>query len=99
MPSVVRSIGDLKHAKNVDGQEVYRREYLDFQGKPTKCLNTDTHFMYKSKRIGSSVLCTCGGQGVTVGYHAYKEFSSYIGNEVLACYYFIKSGRHADGSS
>lgn len=99
MPAVVRHIGDLKKAKNVDGEDVYRQDYLPFQGKTIRVLNTDNHFMYRSRRLGSALLCTCGGQAVSVGFHAYKQYSSFIGNEVLACYYLIHSGKHADGST
>jgi len=99
MPSVVRNVGDLKRAKNVDGQEVRRQEYLQYHDSMMKCLNTDNHFIYRSRRVGSSLLCTFGSQAVTVGYHVYKKYSSYIRNEVLICYHLMSSGRHADGST
>ena len=31
------------------------------------------------------MMCTCGAPAIIVGYHAYKEYSSYIGNEVIMC--------------
>jgi hypothetical protein len=95
----VRSLGDLKRATNLDGQEVHRENYLMFQNQMTRCLNTDTHFLFLSKRLGSTVLCTCGSPAVTCGYHAYKQYSSYIGNEVLVCHTFFQYGKHADNSS
>lgn len=99
MPSVVRSIGDLKRAKNVDGEEVVRSDFLQYHDGYTKCLNTDNHFIYRSRRVGSALLCTCGGQVVSVGYHTYRKYSRYVGNEVLMCYYFMTDGKHADGST
>jgi hypothetical protein len=99
MPSVIRSVGDLKHAKNVDGEEVHRSEYLTFHGHLTPCLNTDNHFIYRSRRIGSALLCTCGGEAVSAGYHAYKKYASFMGSEVLICRNFFQNGRHADGST
>lgn len=97
--NVVRNVGDLKRARNIDGQIVERQDYIMFHGRRMRCLNTDTHFIYRSRRIGSAVLCTCGSQAVSVGYHAYRKFSSYIGNEVVACYHLIMNDKHADGSS
>jgi len=99
MPAVVRNVGDLKHAKNIDGEEVHRQPYIHYQGSMTPVLNTDNHFIYRSKRIGSSLLCTCGSQAVSVGYHTYRKYASYMGNEVLICYHLMSNGRHADGSS
>ena len=98
MPSVVRHVGDLKQATSVDGEAVYRQDYLPFHGTLTRCLNTDTHFIYRSKRLGSSLLCTCGGEAVSAGYHAYQKYSSFIGSEVLICHRFFRDGVHADGS-
>lgn len=101
MPHVVRNIGDLKRARNVDGETVYRQEsiFLRTYGYNVPCLNTDNHFIFKSKRLGMSTLCTCGSPATLVGYHAYRKYSSYIGNEVLCCHFFFQSGRHADGST
>jgi len=101
MPSVVRNVGTLKHAKNVDGEEVLRQDRLTLKSHEQSypCLNTDTHFIYKSRRIGSSTLCTCGSASVIVGYNYYKKYSSFIGLDVLACKSFIEYGRHSDGST
>lgn len=100
MPNVVRNIGDLKHTKNVDGRDVYRQDeiFLSSYGYHVRCLNTDNHFVYKSNKLGASTLCTCGSPAVTMGYHAYYKYSSYIGNEVLMCHFFFQYGVHADGS-
>jgi len=101
MPSVVRNVGTLKHAKNVDGEEVVRQDRITLKSHEQSypCLNTDTHFIYKSRRIGSTTLCTCGAPAVVVGYNYYKQYSSFIGLDVLACKFLIQNGRHADGSS
>lgn len=101
MPSVVRNVGTAKRAKNIDGEEVERQDMilLSSHQQMYSCLNTDTHFIYKSRRIGSTTLCTCGSACVVVPFSSYKQFSSYIGNEVLACQSLIQRGIHADGSS
>lgn len=101
MPNVVRNVGTLKNARNVDGEMVYREEriFLKSYNQSCACLPTDNHFIYKSRRIGSSTLCTCGSACITVGYSQYKKYSSYIGNEVLACQHLMQYGFHADGST
>lgn len=97
---VVRNVGDLKSVQIADGSVVERKAYLYFHGDFVACLNTDTHFLYKTNRLGSSVLCTCGGQGVSVGWHEYqKHTSQFLGNEVLMCFYYVKDKMHADGST
>lgn len=103
MTAIVRNLGDLKHAKNVDGEEVHREEFITFHGKPQRCINTDTHFIYRSRRLGSSILCTCGSSVVSVGYGTYrsllKDPRAWYGVEALVCYNFVRDGKHADGSS
>jgi hypothetical protein len=98
---VIRHHGEAKYARNVDGQEVKREEriYLSSSREWMLALHTDNHFLYKSKRIGASVLCTCGSPGITIGYQQYKQYSSFVGNEVLMCQSFVQNKKHADGSS
>jgi hypothetical protein len=100
MPAQVRNLGDLKNVRTADGRTVERKAYLKFHDEHLPCLNTDNHFLYRTNRLGSSILCTCGGQGVSVGWHEYKNFTSqFLGNEVLMCYYYVKDKVHADGST
>lgn len=100
MPNVIRHYGDLKNTRNLQGEEVQRQEYLFLKSYKQwlPCLNTDTHFVYKSNRLGSSTLCTCGSPAVVMGYDAYKKYQSYMGNEVIMCHHFFQYGTHSDGS-
>lgn len=95
MSQVVRSVGTRNEFRTPFGYLVSRKEYID----GVRCLNTDNHFVYRTTRLGSASLCTCGSPAVTAGYHAYKKYSSYIGNEVLLCLSFFQEGKHADGST
>jgi hypothetical protein len=97
--SVVRNLGDLKKVV-INGREVFRSNELNFHGHPTPVINTDNHFLYHTSRLGSSILCTCGGEGVAVGYHVYRKWhSKYIGSEVLVCHRYMRDGFHGDGST
>lgn len=100
MPNVVRNLGDAKRTRNVDGEEVERQDYIFLStfGYAVPCLNTDTHFVFKSKRLGVATLCTCGSPAMAVGYNGYKRFASFMGTEVLACHNLIQYGVHSDGS-
>lgn len=101
MPNIVRNLGDLKRAKNVDGETVERQDYifLPSYGYDVPCLNTDNHFVYKSKRLGASTLCTCGSPATMIGYEGYKKYVSRpLGLEVLMCHHFFQFGVHNDGS-
>jgi len=101
LANVVRSVGTRRRSTNLQGQEVERVEsvYLSTHHQWYPCLNTDTHFMYKSKSIGSSTLCTCGSPAVCVSYGQYKRYASFMGMEVMACQSLIQNGVHFDRSS
>jgi len=101
MPAVIKHYGTLNNARNVDGEQIQRESHLFLKthNQWYPCLPTDNHFVYKSNRIGSSVLCTCGSEVVVVGYKQYKQYQSWIGNEVLMCKLLATHGRHADGST
>jgi hypothetical protein len=101
MPAVVRNVGTARSTKNVDGETVYREEqiYLPSHQQWYSMLDTDNHFIYKSRRIGASVLCTCGSPAITVSYPTYRKLSSFIGLEILVCQSLITNGKHADGST
>jgi hypothetical protein len=98
MPEVVRNIGRRKQATLPNGRIVEPQERLQLSDGWYPTLNTENHFVYTTTHFGSRMLCTCGGEAALCGYHAYKQYSSYIGNEVVACLDFLQYGRHRDGS-
>lgn len=98
MPAVIRNVGRAKTARLRDGTEVERAERLPMQGDMLPCLDTDNHFIYKTKALGSAMMCTCGASAVAVGWHEYKKYASYMGNEVIMCYSLAQHGVHNDGS-
>lgn len=96
--SVVRNLGTAKTATLPNGETVERAEVLLMQGTLLPCLDVDNHFIYKTKKLGAAILCTCGSPGGAVGYHEYKKYASYIGNEVIMCLSLAQSGVHSDES-
>jgi hypothetical protein len=98
MPSIIRNVGRAKTARLPNGEVVERAEFLPMYGERLPCLDTDTHFIYKTKRLGSAALCTCGSAAGTVSYREYYKYSSYMGNEVIMCLSLAQMGSHADGS-
>lgn len=97
--SVVRNLGRAKSATLPNGDRVERSQFLPMQGVLTPCLDVDNHFCYKTKARGSAMMCTCGASAVAVGFHQYKQYSAYMGNEVIMCYALAQTGKHNDGSS
>ena len=99
-PMVIHQYGRPTKATDVDGREIFREERIFFNRAWCAVLDYDNHFVYKTDKIGAATLmCTCGSAAGVVGYHAYKNYSSFIGNEVVACLHHLNSGRHGDGSS
>lgn len=102
MPSIIRNHNDPNHAITLGGIRVERKTeiYLPSHHANLPVLQTSMHFCYRddSQPRGSTLFCTCGSMGITVGYEAYRHLNSFIGNEVIACHHFIQTGVHADGS-
>ena len=98
MPAVIRNVGRAKTARLHNGQEVERAEWLQLKDGKYPTLSGDIHFVYKTKNLGSSMMCTCGGEAVVVGYAQYKQYSSYIGNDVIMCLNYAQYGEHRDRS-
>lgn len=98
MSSVIRNVGRARQATLPNGRIVERQDRVKLSDGWYPCLNTDVHFIYTTTHFGSKIMCTSGMNGILVGYHAYKEFSSYIGNEVAMCHHYATKGCHADGS-
>lgn len=99
---VIRNTGDPNHARTLDGIPVERRPeiFLKSYKQWFPVLQTSMHFCFTdySKPRGSTLFCTCGSFAEIVGYQAYKDLNSYVGNEVIACHHFIQHRVHADGS-
>jgi len=101
MSNVVRNLGRRTEARGVDGDLVQRKDviFMKTYNANIPVMNTDNHFVYQTRRLGSSTKCTCGADAVIMGYEAYNKYhSEFIGNEVLMCYKFFQFGFHADGS-
>ena len=97
--SIVRNLGRARTATLPNGRVVERQDFLKLTDGVYPTLPTDNHFVYITTHFGSRMMCTCGGEAALVGYHAYKQYSSYIGNEVIACLDFLQLGHHRDGST
>lgn len=99
---IIRNTGDPNHARTLAGRDVRREDhiYVPSYHKNLPVLPQSMHFIFRdaSNPRGSTLFCTCGSAAIIVGYHAYRNLNSYIGNEVLACHHYIMYGRHADGS-
>jgi hypothetical protein len=99
--NIIRSHNDPNRAVTLKGKEVQREKqvFLRSYQQQFPVLQTSMHFcFYDPTVMGTTLFCTCGSSGIIVGYHAYKQFSSYVGNEVIACHHLIHYGQHADGS-
>jgi len=99
-PVVIHQYGRPVRATDVDGRTIEREDSIFFNRNWCPTLEYDNHFVYKTDKMGSpTLMCTCGSPAGVVGYRAYMKYSSYIGNEVVACLQQINTGRHGDGSS
>lgn len=98
MPAIVKHLGKVMKATTQSGDVVERREWLQLKNGTYPCLSSETHFVYRTRRLGSTMRCTCGMEAVIVGYQQYKKYSSYIGNEVVMCLAYAQNGAHVDGS-
>lgn len=98
--NVIKHYGRPMEARDLSGVHIHREErvFLASHNEWYGTLDYDNHFVYKTDRKGTSLLCTCGGPAVTVGYDAYKQYCSYRG-QVVACLTQLQTGRHSDGSS
>ena len=98
MAHVVRNVGKVMRATTSSGDVVERQERLALRDGSYPCVMSDTHFIYRTRRLGTTTKCTCGSDAVIVGYQQYKNYEPFIGNEVLMCMAYAQNGRHADGS-
>lgn len=99
---VIRNVGDPNNARTLGGVPVRREKeiFLSSYQQWFPVLQTSMHFCFRdtSQPRGSTLFCTCGAPSIIVGYEAYRKLNSFIGNEVIACHYYIQYGHHADGS-
>lgn len=98
MAQVVRNVGRVMKATTSSGDTVERQDFIQLKDGMHPCISSDTHFVYRTHRLGSKMLCTCGREAVIIGYQQYKQYSSFIGNEVIMCLAYAQDGCHADGS-
>ncbi len=102
MPQIIKHHNDPNFAFTLSGDRVERQReiFLPSHRQVFPVLQTSMHFCFRdaSQPRGSTLFCTCGAAGVIIGYQNYKQLTSYIGNEVIACHHLITYGRHSDGS-
>lgn len=101
MPYIIKQFGRPVRARGLDGENIEREDrlFMDSENQWYETLDYDNHFIYKTSRMGTSFLCTCGSPAAVFGYDAYKKYSSrYKGNFVLGCIAHLNDGAHADGS-
>lgn len=100
--AVIKHWNDPNNAITLGGMHVRREKeiWVPTHDAWIPCLPTSMHFCFRDESVprGSTLFCTCGSFAEIVGYHVYNRFSSFMGNEVIACHNFIQSGVHADGS-
>ena len=103
MPNnIIRNHNDPNNAVTLGGIAVRREEkiFLPSYRQWFPVLPTSMHFCFRdaSHARGITLFCTCGSFAIVVGYEAYKDLNSYIGNEVIACHSYIQNRIHSDGS-
>lgn len=97
--SIIRTAGRAKTAKLPNGETVERADVLKMTDGWYICLPTELHFIYKNKRLGSTIMCTCGSEAALISYTEYKKYASWIANEVIMCLNLAQHGCHRDGST
>ncbi len=102
MPKIIRNHNDPNHATTLNGRYVQREKeiYLPSHNASIPVLQTSMHFCFYDPTLprGTTLFCTCGAVAGVFGFEGYKRWTSWIGNEVIACYNFIQFGVHSDGS-
>lgn len=100
--NIIRSHNDPNNATTLGGKPVQREThiFLPSYRQWFYVLQTSMHFCFRDASMprGTTLFCTCGAPAIIVGFEAYKKYSSFLGNEVIACHNFIQFGVHADGS-
>ena len=102
MPSIIKHHNDPNFAVTLGGDRVTRQDeiYLPSHKQWYKVLQTSMHFCFRDPSVprGTTLFCTCGAPAGVFDYSAYKDWNSYVGNQVIACHNFMQFRIHADGS-
>ena len=100
-PVVIHQYGRPVKARDVDGQEIFREDHIYVRAYHQwfNVLEYDNHFVYRTEKMGAALLCTCGSPAAAVGYQEYMKYSSFKGNQVIACIHHLNTGHHSDGST
>ena len=98
--NVIKHYGRPMEAISLSGERIYREDRIFVSSHQTwyETMPYDNHFVYHTKRIGTSLLCTCGSPAIVVDYGTYKKYSSYRG-QLIVCQTQIQTGKHADRST
>lgn len=98
---VIRVYGRAKVA-HLDGERIDRQDVIFVPSEKNwfQTIDTDNHFVYRQgKKIGSSLLCTCGSNAGIFAYDAYMKYDSTNKGRLIACISHMNSGKHGDGST
>lgn len=99
-PVVIHQYGRPHRARDVDGRVIERQEEIFFNGQWYHPMDYDTHFVYRTDKIGSATLmCTCGSPAGVIGHREYSKYTSkYYGEGIIACLFYTNNNCHSDGS-
>lgn len=100
-PKVIKVYGRAKVAY-LEGERIDREDLIFVPSErgwfPT--IDTDNHFVYRQgKRLGSSLMCTCGSSAGIYLPDVYMRFTSVNKGRMVCCNSFMQTNRHGDGSS
>lgn len=102
MAQVIRIYGKAKVAR-VDGEVVERQDaiFIPSHRQWYRTVEEDpTHFSYYNRRkLGSTMMCTCGSPAAVYTFDVYKRFTSVNRGQIIACIHYMENGKHADGVS
>lgn len=98
---IIKVHGRAKVA-HLDGERIDRQDEIFVPSERSwfYTIDTDNHFVYRQgRKIGSSLLCTCGGAAGIFMWDAYRKFSSINRGRIVACISHMNTSKHADGST
>jgi hypothetical protein len=85
-----------------NGATIYREDKIFVPSERAwfQTIDTDSHFVYRqTRRVGSSLMCSCGSSAGIFNYEAYMKFSSINRGRIVACVTHMNTSKHGDGSS
>lgn len=102
MTQVIRIYGKARIA-NVDGETIERQNeiFIPSYRQWFRTVEEDpTHFSYYNRRkMGSTMMCTCGSPAAIYNPDVYMRFTSVNRGQIIACIHYMERGQHADGVS